>query len=151
MRNRHTVGEKVLGVLAGGTLEIHGDMRNSPSWTMLAQSVDLGATALKLTESVQWAVGDKIVLVSTDFEYRQSEVVTIDSVSGTDVTFSPAAAYHHHSATYSGVREQGEVGWLTRNVVIRGDASSDSDKFGAHMMYLNGFKKVMIEGAEVTR
>lgn len=43
-----------------------------------------------------------------------------------------------------------EVGHLTRSIVVRGDDSSDTDKFGGHIMMLKA-ASIHIQGVEVTK
>lgn len=88
------VGTKVLGVVEGGTIELHGKVSGQyfsyllisflffffkitkqtlsnhtigPSWTNLGATAAKGATSITLRETVSWKPGDRIVLASTDY------------------------------------------------------------------------------------
>jgi len=56
--------------------------------------------------------------------------------------------YQHYAGIYQTVNLQGEVGLLTRNIVIRGDPTSDSDAFGVHVMVM-GSATGVFSGIEV--
>ncbi|WAQ94834.1 CEIP2-like protein [Mya arenaria] len=61
---------------------------------------------------------------------------------------------HYGGLDYVGtVDMRGEVGALTRNIVIQGDVVEDSDdlqdKFGCHIKIFNGYELVHIENAEL--
>jgi cell surface hyaluronidase len=137
----------VLGVMGGGTLSVIGQARTS--WTKLAATANKGDKTITLLDATDWRAGDTIVIASTDFDYRQAEKFTIQSVSGTTVTLDKAVAYTHYGQlqTYNGrtVDERAEVGLLTRNIVIRG--ASATDKFGGHVMVMAGSQAV-VDGAE---
>jgi hypothetical protein len=47
---------------------------------------------------VSWAVGDQIVLASTDFNQLQAEQRSIATISGTTITFTPALVYEHFAS-----------------------------------------------------
>lgn len=143
---------------------MYGAVRG-PTWTRLASSVGVGETTFTLVEAADWQVGDLIVLAQTDYLRWHSaedvardlerfddfaDVRTITQVSGDKLTFtvSESFSHKHYSNIVHGVNLQGEVGLLTRNIVVQGDASSLTDHFGAHMMFLNG-AHVELVGIEV--
>jgi len=119
---------------------------------------------LKLADDVSsWQPGDKLVIASTDYNFNQVEEVEIVSVSGDLVTVRGELEYTHFGEVYETVDMRGEVGLLTRNVLIHGEMGecpeggvpSDAcklgfDNFGGNTMALRGFKKYNIEGAELT-
>ena len=51
------------------------------TWTHLAETIDAGATQMKLEQPVTWQVGDKIVIASTGHRHaqRENEEFTITS------------------------------------------------------------------------
>lgn len=61
-------GNKVIGC-HHCTLDIHGTAK-TPTWTELQTTAAVGATSITLTQAVNWAVGDQIVITSTDFDYN---------------------------------------------------------------------------------
>lgn len=149
--NIMNMGTKMLGVM-GGTLEIHGEPRLS--WTTLRTTADKGASQLTLARTPDWRPGDRIVIASTDFHFEHAEEVTIKSVSGSTVTFEPALKYQHwcQAETFASqtITECAEVGLLTRNIVVQGEAASSASGFGGHLMAMQG-SSVRIEGAQFTR
>jgi cell migration-inducing and hyaluronan-binding protein len=145
------MGTKVLGVM-GGTLELHGEARTS--WTRLAQSATAGARTLTLEQPVNWRAGDHIVVASTDYNPAQAEELVIGSISGTTVQLQTPLRYGHwgQTETIAGqtISERAEVGLLTRNILIQGDAGSETAGFGGHVM-VHTTGVTHIEGVELYR
>ncbi len=129
------MGTKLLGAM-GGSIELVGEANRTP-WTKLSATVAKGAKSITVADAKGWRVGDRIVLASTDYEPTQAEDVTVTAVSGNTVSFDKALAYSHFGEVTNGVDERGEVGLLTRNVVVQGDAGSTGG-FGGHMMVMAG-------------
>ncbi|MEO7319729.1 MAG: G8 domain-containing protein, partial [Chthoniobacteraceae bacterium] len=163
-----SMGAKVLGVHNGGTLEIHG--RDRIEWTHLGSAAAVGATSLTMAEPVDWAVGDSIMVTSSRQNWNEAETRTITAVSADlrTVTFTSALAYPHGGGTITRTRAtdgkswtgdlRAEVGLLSRNVKIQGDAESEAAGFGGHLMVMNGGTgccvtagKAFIEGVELYR
>ena len=122
-------GAKTLA-LRQGSLDIHGKPLNV-TWTRLAQSASAGDTMIYLQEAVDWDVGGKIVLASTSFSQRENEELTITGIDGEGkrLSVSPALRYDHISVmqTFEGrmIDTSAEVGYLTRNVVVRGNTNEE--------------------------
>jgi hypothetical protein len=54
---------------------------------------------------VNWKVGDKIVIASTDYHrgsFTQDEVVTITAVNGATVQFTPPLRFMHYGKIWQG-------------------------------------------------
>jgi cell migration-inducing and hyaluronan-binding protein len=145
-------GDKMIGVLAGGRIELHGESRLA--WTKLGSTAAVGATQITLQQSPNWRVGDRIVLASTDFDPFQAEEVTISGISGSSVTFETPLRYAHWGViqSVSGVSldERAEVGLLTRNITIQGDSASLTSGIGGHVMVMQG-ATAHVEGVTFTR
>eukprot|EP00051_Salpingoeca_urceolata_P019992 m.295984 g.295984 ORF g.295984 m.295984 type:complete len:3942 (+) comp19518_c0_seq1:299-12124(+) len=133
-------GNKVLVVL--GSAQLFG-VERIVTWTKLDATADVGATQLTLVDPVDWAVGEEIALTGTEYDADQMETVTITAVSGDGLTvdFAPALSYRHFAGvvlddTGGGgeVTLRGAVGLLSRNVVIEGHRTSDTDTYGAHVI-----------------
>lgn len=62
-------------------LDIHGTRRDK-TWTELDATADIGATTITLTETVDWKVGEQIVIASTDFDHKHAEQRVISAISG---------------------------------------------------------------------
>ncbi|KAK3107254.1 hypothetical protein FSP39_010348 [Pinctada imbricata] len=119
-------GSKVLAV-RNGTLDLHG--RPTPvTWGLLASTANAGDTSITLKKSVNWEVGDKIVLPTTGHRHSQSQsetrTITAISADGKTLTLNSALTYSHVSITETygshTVEMAGEVGLLSHNVVFRG-------------------------------
>jgi hypothetical protein len=105
-------GYKVLAVSYGGTLQLFGkkgatygtvDAANSgTSWVRLAQTLSAGGRTLVLDRPVDWAVGDWIVVTTTDYLPGHSEPLTIASVSPDrqTLTVEQPAQYLHNGEAY---------------------------------------------------
>ncbi|CAL8293184.1 unnamed protein product [Merluccius merluccius] len=132
-------GSKTLGVREG-VLDLHG-IPVPVTWTHLAETASAGATSITLMKEVTWKPGDEIVLASTGNRHSQAqnEVRTIASVSDSGLTLglTEALDFTHLGvlATLSDgtvLEVRGEVGLLTRNVVVRGSQSMEwNDKIEA--------------------
>ncbi len=162
------MGAKVLGAHNGGTLEIHG--RDRIEWTHLGVNAAAGATSLTLSEPVDWAVGDSIMVTSSRADWNEAETRTITAVSPDlrTVSFTPGLSYLHNGSTITKTRStdgkswtadlRAEVALLSRNVKIQGDAASETAGFGGHIMVMDGgptcclsVGKGYIEGVELFR
>lgn len=144
------MGTKVLGVM-GGALDLHG--RRIPGWTKLSRTAAPGATEIEVLGTSRWRAGDRIVIASSDYWRSHDEERTITRVSGSTIELDEPLDYRHWGElqTYAGreVDERAEVGLLTRNIVVRGDPSSDETGFGAHTMIMGG-GEARIDGVEFT-
>ena len=145
------VGSKVLAVFSGGSLELHGDTR--AGWTQLAATASAGATTLNLSQPMNWHVGDRIVISSTDYDPGQAEEAVITAAAPTVVGLQMPLMHSHWGLlqTIAGreVDERAQVGLLTRNVTIEGDAAS-SGGYGGHVIVLRG-GTAHVEGVQFTR
>lgn len=145
------MGNKVLGVAPGGTLDLHGEPRSG--WMRLGATASAGSAGLVLERPTEWRAGDRLVVASTDFEPDQAEVVTVTAASGANVTLERPLRYGHFGVlqTIAGrvVDERAEVGLLTRNVVIRGDSVGSINGYGGHIMVMGGTAR--LDGVELLR
>lgn len=134
------MGDKVLGVMAGGRLELHGEARTG--WTRLASTAGVGATELQLAASVPWRAGDRIVVAATDFDPLQAEELDVVEVSGSRVRVAQPLRFAHwgemQTVAGTSLDERAEVALLTRNITIRGDSASLTTGIGAHVMVMQG-------------
>ena len=142
------MGTKVLGVM-GGTLDLHG--RRIKGWTKLAETARPGARSITLGRVPAWRAGDRIVIASSDYWDHHDEERTITRVSGNTIEFDQALSYRHWGElqSFAGrtLDERAEVGLLSRNVTVRGDASSTDSGFGGHTMIMAG-GTARIDGVE---
>jgi hypothetical protein len=135
-------------MVAGGILNLHGDQTNS--WTKLDGTAKGGSTRIKVLNASGWRKGDVIVLASTDFDFAQAEKRTIAAISGNVITLDEPLKYMHFGKITFGVDERGEVGMLTRNILIEASKDADRSYFGGHIMAIAG-SKMYVSGVELTR
>ena len=166
-------GSKVLCVMGGGTLALHGASRDKVSWSKLTQTVAPGASSLVLSDPVNWSAGDDIVIAPTGYDPTQTSVRTVAALSADrrTVTLNQPVAHPHFGQlqTFAGrvLDSRAAVGLLSRNIVVRsdpasiepfrndrldlhadpGEAAADPNRrFGGHVMVMNG--KAYVEGVE---
>src|SRR6476661_3303814 len=135
-------------MISGGTLNLHGDRTNT--WTKLASTAKAGSTSIEVLNAASWRVGDEIVLASTDFDPRQAERRTISAISGNKITLDKKLEYMHFGKITFDVDERGEVGMLSRNIVVQASADADQTLFGGHIMAMSG-SKMFVDGVELNR
>lgn len=147
------MGSKGLVVMEGGLLSLHGERRLA--WTQLTSNAAVGATSVTVKDAPDtWRIGDKLLLAASNIDPRQSEVLTVTNVSGNTVSFSPALQYARYALvqTFNGKRldQRPTISLLSRNIVLRGDASSDANKFGGHVMSMSD-GHTQVSGVEFQR
>jgi cell migration-inducing and hyaluronan-binding protein len=145
--NINTMGDRGIMML-NGTLSLHGDRKNA--WTKLSATVKAGSTKIQVLDASGWRKGDVIVLASTDFNPRQAEERTITAISGNALTLDQPLKYMHFGKITDGVDERGEVGLLTRNILIHASDDAEKSYFGGHIMAMAG-SKMYISGVELAR
>ncbi|XP_073714529.1 fibrocystin-L [Misgurnus anguillicaudatus] len=134
-------GSKVLGVF--GSLDLHG-MPHNVYHTKLANTVQAGNNTLSLEETVDWKVGDQILLSTTSYDPWQTEIRTISTVSddGRTLILDWPVSYTHigqrHNVPGSSRSYQlaGNVGLLTRNIKIIGQGypAMNTQSYGARVL-----------------
>ena len=144
------MGTKFLGAM-GGTISLHGKS-NLRAWSKLAQSAAKGANNLQVVDTTGWAVGDSIVMASSSGEPDDAQTNTIADISGSSITLAAPlkTARAARVVTIAGrqLDLRPEIGLLSRNIVVQGDATSSSSGFGGHIMVMAG-SKAYIDGVEL--
>src|SRR5690348_9744839 len=135
-------------MVEGGTLSLHGDRTNS--WTKLARTAEAGSARIEVLNASGWRKGDVIVLASTDFDSTQAEQRTISAIAGNVITLDQPLKYMHFGKITFGVDERGEVGLLTRNILIQASEDAERSYFGGHIMAMAG-SKMYVSGVELNR
>ena len=156
------IGNKALGVVGQGRLELHGVSREQTAWTQVEGDLQPGATSFAASEFVTWKPGDRLVIAPSRFDPLEAEEVTVTASNGRRVEFTPALKYPHLGSmqTFEGktVDMRAEVGLLNRNIVIRGDGTGETFRdentgftagFGAHSIFRDD-STIHIEGVEFT-
>ncbi len=146
------MGEKFIGVMGTGTLDLHG--APVTSWTRLTQTATIGANTLQLEDASGWKARDAIAIASTDYDTRQAEEATVQKIEGNTVTLESGLKFMHYGVAqpFAGktLESRAEVALLRRNIVIRGEATSSAGGFGGHLMVMDS-AKARIENVELTR
>src|SRR5215469_8525472 len=118
-------------MLMGGTLNLHGNRTNS--WTKLSKTGEAGSNLIEVLNGAGWRVDDEIVLASTDFDPHQAERRTIAAIRGNTITLDKKLDYMHYGKITFDVDERGEVGMLSRNIVVQASPDADNTLFGGHI------------------
>ncbi|PRP73209.1 hypothetical protein PROFUN_03523 [Planoprotostelium fungivorum] len=160
-------GSKGIAVAQNGSLQMNGYVNPlGPLWCRLSKTAMQGDKTLTLDTPVYWNVDDSIVISSTDFSEvldskqsnpppmygaafpEQSETAVISSISADKktLTLKTPLSWMHWGANY----ERAEVGLLNRNIVVRGDNTSESELYGGHVLLRHG-QILQITGVEFTR
>lgn len=147
------MGGKVIAVTAGGLLKLHGEQRLA--WTQLAQNAAVGATSITTSDvPITWRRGDQLLLVSSGYDPREAEVLTVTSTLNQQIQFSPALRFAHVGLVqnYGGkpLDQRAAVALLSRNIQIRGADDSLATAFGGHVMSMSG-AHTQISGVEFFR
>jgi uncharacterized protein YjdB len=140
-----TIESKGILVMNNAKLEMHGKVKTS--WTNLSSNVAAGNNTITIaTATNNWEVGDEIVITSSRLSENEAEKRSITAISPDKRTFTLNAAlgFPHigQSKTYTRSNDgktwtgdmRAEVGLLSKSIKIQGDASSDSNGFGGHVM-----------------
>ena len=135
-------------MLMGGTLNLHGTEKNS--WTKLTKTADAGSNTIEVLNAGDWKKGQTIVLASTDFDPHQAEERTIAAIGGNTITLDKKLDYMHFGKITFDVDERGEVGMLSRNILIQASPDADKTLFGGHIMAMSG-SKMYVSGVELNR
>ncbi len=135
-------------MLMGGTLNLHGTEKNS--WTKLTQTAAAGSNTIQVLTPGDWKKGETIVLASTDYDPHQAEERTVTAISGNTITLDKKLDYMHFGKITFDVDERGEVGMLSRNIVVQASPDADQTLFGGHIMAMIG-SKMYVDGVELNR
>jgi cell migration-inducing and hyaluronan-binding protein len=143
----NTMGDRGI-MLMRGTLNLHGSTDNT--WSKLSATAEKGATSITVLDAAGWAVGDEIVLASTDYDPRQAERRTITAIDGNTISFAEPLEYMHFGEITFGVDQRGEVGMISRNIKIQASEDSNETYFGGHIMAMSG-SQMYIDSIELQR
>ncbi len=153
-------GDKFISGRMQSNIHIHG--KDKISWSQLGAMAYAGNNQITLKENIDWEIGDEIVIVSSRLDWNEAEKRTITAIS-TDqktLTLDNPLLYPHVSDVQVHTRAtdgktwtadlRAEVGVLTHNITIQGDANSDTNGYGGHIMMHHG-AKAYISGVELYR
>ena len=129
-----TPSNKVMGVT--GNVTMYGNEVNYV-YVRLQAEANVGDTVIYLPETVDWAVGDEIVLAPSQLSPDEFEVFTITAIDSGAVTLNSTIQYYHFGAdattkttNYGVLDMRTEVALLTRNIIVRG---SDEGSWGGRI------------------
>ena len=140
-----TIQSKGIVAMNKARLEMHGKVKTS--WTNLAANAVNGSN--KITVAVtnhNWEVGDEIVITSSRLSENEAEKKTITAISSDKkvITLNSVLNFPHIGKSKNYIRNtdgktwvgdlRAEVGLLSKNIKVQGDASSDANGFGGHIM-----------------
>ncbi len=142
-----SMGDKLIGAMNGGKIEFHGQPK--VSWGNLGTNVNSGSNHITMAMPVDWTVDDEIVIVSSRPNWEEAEKRTITAISsdGLTITLNNNLNYPHVGSVETYTRNtdsktwtadlRAEVGLLTHNIKIQGDANSESGGYGGHIMAMS--------------
>ncbi|KAG2496270.1 hypothetical protein HYH03_005503 [Edaphochlamys debaryana] len=144
--NKLNLGSKVLAAIRGGTIDLYG-RQISQRWTRLTAPAKTGDSTLTVAGDVRqlgWQVGNRILVTSTTFNWKQSEIrnVTAITTNGatSTLTLDSALTYTHDARFKSytggpagGVDMRAEVAMLSSSILITAANGASSYTFGSEM------------------
>jgi hypothetical protein len=158
-----TIESKAIVVSDGAIMEFNGKKKSS--WSSLSENAAVSATQIKIANvNANWAVGDEILICPSRLSWNEGEKRTITEVvtmsDGIVYKFSGGLSYPHigQSKNYTRPTDgktwkgdmRAEVGLLSKSIRIEGDASSETNQHGGHVMVMmNG--QAFIDGVEFFR
>lgn len=174
--NGHSMGGHTMGMIQNNDaflmamgensrIEIYAEDAAKESWSQLRQTANAGDNILRLDEATGWEVGDRIAIASSSFNMNEAEEFTVTDVrnGGRDVVLDRALRHRHYGEieTYDNGQTgadfqeweadlRAEVALLSRNVTLTGDENAHIDRFGGHLMVMEG-ATLEVSGAEFTR
>ncbi|MBL8057326.1 MAG: G8 domain-containing protein [Anaerolineales bacterium] len=146
---RHTggTGTRFLTALDGGRVLFCGEWRQSRA--KLAASAEAGARDILVDQVLEWRPGDRVVVGLSGSPAHLAEERGLESVEGNVLRLDEPLAHAHWGGlqTYRGATTdwRTEVGLLTRNVVIRGEAAAG----GGYLMVMPR-GRLHLESVELT-
>lgn len=123
------LGSKVLAAVSGGSIRLYGQ-RVAQRWTRLAADAPAGASEITVAGAVGWTVGQRVLVTSSSYNWRQAEIQTIAATAvaanGADTLLTLAQPLaHNHTAkvvSYNGGAQvldmRAEVAMIDSNVRI---------------------------------
>lgn len=121
-------------IVVYGGLDLHG-LPQGVTWTRLAMTATSNQNRLVLSQPISWAVGDEIIITTTDIDITHTERHRIASIQNSTVIFTVSSLSHTHRVIRKifpngrTVNVAAAVGLLTRNVRIIGE-NPGSSTFG---------------------
>ena len=141
------MGTKFVGAMGGSRIELHGAPKTS--WERLRVNAPAGSNSIQVP-AVNWKVGDQIVIAPSRNNWQEAEVRSITAIQDLAGGVKRLTLHAPLGAPHTGVIKtyskpgrtwtadlRAEVGMLTHNIKIQGNANSEADNgFGAHTMIM---------------
>lgn len=157
------LGPRAIVAIDGGTIRLHGQSGRE-GFQPLVQTAPAGSRVLRVQNTAEWQVGDRIVVTSSDFDPAQAEERTIQSISADrkSVTVEEPMRYLHWGSTeqYSNGKgntwtldERAEVFNLNRSITIKSDNDglARSEFIGTHMIIRGANSAGYVDNVEFVR
>jgi hypothetical protein len=146
-------GAKVLAVRYG-IVDMHGDPSHaSTTWSRLNASALAGDDRVTMRDKTHWKAGDDIVVAPTGLDEEEAEQRKVIRVmdDGQTLQLDKPLVFDHEGEVpyFEGRRIEnavGEVGLLTRNIVIQGDDDSYDQQYGCTVMFHDPGGENSLEG-----
>jgi hypothetical protein len=142
-------GTRFLAAMDGGRVSLCGEWR--PNRAKLAASAEAGCSEIIVDQLTEWRAGDQVVVGLSGSPPHLAEERTVVGVDGNVIRLERPLAHAHWGGlqTYRGALSdwRTEVGLLTRNVVIRGEATTSSASGGYLMVMPRG--RLYLESVEL--
>ena len=132
-----------LSFMSAGKVRIKG--KGKLDFSELSKNIPKGATSISLKDApTNWEIGDQILLAGTKNQ-AESEIMTITSINGNDITLNTKTRFTHQGINLDGNNYYTYAGNLTRNIIIRSDYTKTQEfptRRGHVMFMFNGDVKV---------
>ena len=139
--NGPNLGSKALGIFARA--QFFGK-KHRVHWTRLAQSLNVNENTIHLIDSVDWDVGDEIVITTTTFKPEEAEKFKILAIrnNGSTLDLKTQSQFFHTASNFT-IGEykfamSAKVGLLSRSIVIEGAndpaRSLEDQSFGCRVL-----------------
>ncbi|GIM05166.1 hypothetical protein Vretimale_9611 [Volvox reticuliferus] len=134
------LGSKVLAALYGGTINLYG-RQATKRWIKLGSAASIGDNAVNVSDPNHgWNVGDTIIITSTTYNWKQSEIRTITSIrnNGSQLVLDSPLVHPHGALVkaYPGgptVDMRAEVGLVSSNILITAVDGASTHSFHGEM------------------
>lgn len=124
-----------------GILDIHGAVRTR-TWTKIAETAFAGQDYVITSEDVDFKEGDRVILSGNGWYGEYDTPIVRETIDKRIVVFTEPLEQDFGSFWYDAdgrvVDLRGEIGLLTRNIVIQGDSNSKGQQFGVHTIAVHG-------------
>ncbi|XP_078319448.1 cell surface hyaluronidase-like [Crassostrea virginica] len=143
------------GIKFGVRSWVHTIKRNQCYSRGKSSLEEFSIPVLNLVDDVStWLPGNQVVILSTDFDWKQREfgtIVACPNCQKNQVKVNVEPQFDHFGEVYKNVDMRGEVALVNRNILIEGEPTSDGKQMGGHIKFLEGFKTVQVNNVELLR